>query len=267
MRWFRQQSLGNKPGDVIGGSDVPLDRGGRAAGANGQGGRSERQVTISERIGARTDRGLKRTGNQDRILAEELPDGAVLAAVADGVGGAAGGDVASSTAIEALHEEFTRGPYTEPDEVLARGFATSNQAVRERAAERAATKGMATTLVAALIDDDSAWIANLGDSRCYLFHEGALSQLTEASKSNYRNIITRGIGVAETAEPELTGPVSLPGGSLLLLCSDGLHGVVSDTDIAEVLGSGTPSRMAEQLIDLANRAGGPDNVSAVIVRS
>ena len=142
---------------------------------------------------------------------------------------------------------------------------------------------MATTLVAALVRGHSAWLASVGDSRAYLFHQGELTQRTqdhswvaeqiragrlteeEAEHSEFRNVITRAVGVADTVEPDKVGPISLPAGSLLLLCSDGLHRVVSDDEIAAVLASGTPQEMAERLIALANEAGGPDNISVAIV--
>jgi protein phosphatase len=88
----------------------------------------------------------------------------------------------------------------------------------------------------------------------------------EAKISAFRNVITRAIGIADAVEPDTVGPIKLPNGSLLLLCSDGLYRMVSDEAIARVLESGTPHSMAEQLVRLANDAGGSDNISVVVFR-
>jgi serine/threonine protein phosphatase PrpC len=244
----------------------------------------ETKVT-SERMAALTDRGLRRPTNQDRVLAQELPDGSVLLAVADGVGGVGGGETASAEALQALVTELAKKPDDDPASALGRAFSVANQRVRAQAQERPDLAGMASTLAAALVRGDTAWAANAGDSRAYLFHQAQLRQLTldhtwvaeqvragrltdeEAKTSEFRNVITRGIGIAEAIEPDTVGPVTLPNGSLLLLCSDGLYRVVGDSEIADVLESGTPHSMAERLIALANDAGGPDNISVVIFRT
>jgi len=247
------------------------------------GARTQEASVTPQSIAARTDRGLKRADNQDRALAQELPDGSVLAAVADGVGGVSGGEAASTQAMHALLAGVLSDDRAGAADMLERAFVSANEQVRARAAQRPELQGMATTLVAALVRGQSAWLASVGDSRGYLFHQGQLTQLTQdhswvaeqvrsgrlteedAQHSEFRNVITRAIGVAETVEPDTLGPISLPPGSLLLLCSDGLHRVASDTEIATVLASGTPDEMAERLIGLANEAGGPDNISVAIV--
>ena len=234
-------------------------------------------------MAACTDRGLKRADNQDRVLVQELPDGCLLAAVADGVGGIGGGETASTQAMHALVAELPGNVGAGPADVLERAFESANRQVRARTAQQPELEGMATTLVAALVQGQSAWLASVGDSRAYVLHQGQLTQLTQdhswvaeqvragrlteedAEHSEFRNVSTRAIGVAETVEPGKLGPISLPAGSLLLLCSDGLHCVVSDADIAVTLASGTPQEMAARLIRLANEAGGPDNISVAIV--
>jgi protein phosphatase len=243
---------------------------------------TERHNTDNRTV-ARTDRGLKRSENQDAVLVRELPDGSVVAAVADGVGGASGGELASAGAIESLLAELWVNPCAAAAASLYQAVASANAAVRAEAAERG-LEGMATTLVAAVVRDGSAWVANVGDSRAYLYEAGTLRQLTqdhswvaeqvqagrlteeEAETNAFRNVITRAVGVAETVEPDVSGPIPLPAGSLLLLCSDGLHRAVSGAAIADALASGGPGGMADRLIALANEAGGPDNVSVVIVR-
>jgi len=240
---------------------------------------------MPERMAALTDRGLKRPTNQDRVLAQELPNESILLAVADGVGGIEGGETASAEAIEALLTELANAPDDEPTAALARAFSVANERVRARAGERPELEGMASTLAAALVRGNTAWVANAGDSRVYRVHKAQLQQLTmdhtwvaeqlragrltdeEAKRSAFRNVITRGIGIANAVEPDIVGPVTLEKGDVLLLCSDGLYRAVSDAQIASVLGSGTPHSMAERLIRLANDAGGPDNISAVVFRT
>ena len=239
---------------------------------------------MPERMAALTDRGLKRPTNQDAVLAQELPGESILLAVADGVGGTEGGETASAETIEALLAELANAPDDDPTAALERAFSVANQRVRARAVERPELEGMASTLAAALVRGDKAWVASAGDSRVYRFHKGRLRQLTvdhtwvaeqlragrltdeEAKISAFRNVITRAIGIADAVEPDTVGPIKLPNGSLLLLCSDGLYRLVSDTAIARVLESGTPHSMAERLVRLANDAGGSDNISVVVFR-
>jgi protein phosphatase len=208
----------------------------------------------------------------------------MLAAVADGVGGTGGGKLASACAVETLLAEIWMTDADDPARTLQDAFAAADRAVRAKA-EQLGLQGMATTLVAAVVRDGTAWIANAGDSRAYLYRDGALAQLTEdhswvaeqvrvgrmtaeeASESSFRNIITRAVGAGESARPDTLGPIELPAGTLLLLCSDGLHGVVSGDAIAAALArGGAPGEMADRLVEMANESGGPDNVSAVIVR-
>jgi protein phosphatase len=213
-----------------------------------------------------------------------LPDGSVLLAVADGVGGMQGGETASAISVETLLEQLSRKAADDPASALAEAFSAANQSVRHQAALNPELSGMASTLVAALIQGDTAWVANAGDSRAYLFHNAALRQLTqdhtwvaeriragrltpeEAENSPHRNVITRGVGVAQDLEPDIIGPIELPDSSLLLLCSDGLHRVADDADIAALLGPGPAQHIAERLIDLANERGGPDNISVAILQ-
>jgi len=242
-------------------------------------------MVTPESAAALTDRGLKRPTNEDRVLAQELAGGSLLLAVADGVGGIAGGESASTGAIETLATELPKAPSDDPTKALKHAFSVANERVRAQAAERPELEGMASTLAAALVRGNKAWLANAGDSRIYLFHKGQLRQISldhtwaseqiragrltneEAKSSPFRNVITRGIGVAETIEPDISGPATLKKDDLLLLCSDGLYRFVSDTEIARVLESGTPHSMAERLIALANEAGGSDNISVVIFRT
>lgn len=233
-------------------------------------------------IAALSDVGRARAVNEDSALAERLADGSVVLAVADGVGGLGGGEIASAETIRALRDELAGAPTHDPAAALARAFTRANERVRELYGP--SDVPMASTLVAALIRDDMARVANLGDSRAYMFSDGLLEQITrdhslvaeqvsagvltpeQAEKSEYANVITRGIGVSDELSPDAFGPIDLAPGSVLLLCSDGLYRVVDEASIADVLSSSSIDQAATRLVDLANRAGGPDNVSVALCR-
>jgi protein phosphatase len=229
---------------------------------------------------ALSDTGRRRTHNEDYVLAAEI-SGSVLLAVADGVGGAARGSHASKTAIETLAAVMQAADPDDLPPALADAFASAQEAV---AALAEGEDAPATTLVAVLIDHDQAWITNVGDSRAYLVSEGRLHRLTddhswvaeqvragrltaeEARGNDMRNVITRALGTAD-ARPDFYGPGELASGEAILLCSDGLHGVVPEDEIAQVLDGHLPVRAAaSRLIQMANDAGGPDNISVVLFR-
>lgn len=236
-------------------------------------------------IAALTNRGQKRSVNEDTVLAEELPDGSILLAVADGVGGLSHGTVASTEAVRVLRDEIGRASLDDPPTVMKDAFSLANQRVHALGQQEEGQSAMASTLVAAFVRDGRAWLANVGDSRAYLLHESRLQQLTqdhslvaeqiragviqpeEADSVTYGNLITRAIGVEETIEADATGPHQLAPSTLLLLCSDGLYRMLHDSEIAEVLSTGDPQAMAERLVQRANDEGGPDNISVVILRS
>lgn len=231
---------------------------------------------------SRTHLGLVRSNNEDVALAEVLPHGARLLAVADGVGGTRGGEIASAAAMEALSEQLREWATDGPAEALRAAFQLANARVREAAAGRPELASMSSTLVAALVRDGEAWLANVGDSRAYLIRDSRAERLTEDHSwvdeqikkgllaaddplaSSFRNIVTRVIGADETVEVDTYGPVQLPPGSALLLCSDGLHGAVCDESIADAF-AGPSEGVAERLVQLALDAGGPDNISVAVL--
>lgn len=242
--------------------------------------REDSPAPITADFDALTDIGRKRDENQDAVLAEELDGGRVLLAVADGVGGSEGGAAASQAALKALREAVSEVGH--PQNGLIEGFANAHKAVL---ALVTGEKRPATTLVAAIAQGPRVWIANVGDSRAYLATDGGLRQLTEdhswvaeqvragrlsteqARTSHMRNVITRAIGTGETPAPDITGPIDIGPNDTLMLSSDGLHGVVPDEIIAEVLNGDLGEETAPTLIELANEAGGPDNISVVLYRA
>ncbi|HUP86779.1 MAG TPA: protein phosphatase 2C domain-containing protein, partial [Acidimicrobiales bacterium] len=233
------------------------------------------------RSGSATDigRNPRRTINQDMIL-----EANGIFAVADGMGGHLGGEVASLTAIEALRANFDRDAGAEG---LERAIVAANDAVVTESNTTADLRDMGTTLaVVALVDTDDEGllaVANIGDSRIYLMRNGELSQLTddhslpeelyrrgqltkaEAAVDPRRNIVTRVLGPSFGEGPDIQNLVPYVG-DRLLICSDGLYNEVDDSAIARVLRTtGDPSDAARTLVDQANANGGGDNISVVVV--
>jgi protein phosphatase len=154
-----------------------------------------------------------------------------------------------------------------------------------RVSAEPAMRGMATTLVIALVRDGVAWVANVGDSRGYLLREGAARQITEdhslvaervragrispaqAAESPYRHFITRSIGGEEELEVDVFGPLTLQPGDRLLLCTDGLTETMTDEEFTPLALADDPEDAARALVDEANRRGGPDNISVLLVEA
>jgi serine/threonine protein phosphatase PrpC len=225
--------------------------------------------------GYRTDVGRGRPENEDRLLVD---DERGLYAVADGMGGHRAGEVASATAVEALQDAFLDG------RPLDRAVEAANAAVFAKAAEDIALRGMGTTLTAvALQDGHSALLGHVGDSRAYLMRDGSVAQVTddhslveqlvregrlspeEAHTHPQRAIITRALGIDPEVQVD-TYRVDLKAGDRLLICSDGLTNMLSDDTIAATLRRhADPQQAADTLVDMANQAGGDDNISVVIL--
>ena len=224
-------------------------------------------------VGATTDIGQVREGNEDSFLVV-----APLYAVADGMGGHRGGEVASNLALETIQAMFER---REGD--LAQQVEQANRAVFERSQNDRAVAGMGTTLTAALVDGNSVRLAHVGDSRAYLFRGGELSMLTEdhtlvhrmvmegeiteaeAETHPHRSILTRALGVDGEVQVD-QGSLTVQDGDRILLCTDGLSGMVSDEQLRAILDEATDAQDAtDRLIRAANRAGGIDNITAVVL--
>lgn len=235
-------------------------------------------------IAGLTDSGRLREMNEDHWAHQTLPSGE-LVMVADGMGGHRTGEVASSLATEALLLGMQELPGT-PPEALPRAMQRSNFAVYQQSARRAESRGMGTTMTAVLIDGNAAVIGHVGDSRAYLVRGDTITQLTrdhswvaekvrqgliteaEARDHKWRNVITNALGSRPQLRLDLFG-VDLRDGDLLLLCSDGLSNMLTDEEMLGLIRaeSSTPLELLSQkLVDAANEAGGPDNISVVLVR-
>lgn len=223
--------------------------------------------------------GLVRDHNEDAFLLD-----GPLFVVADGMGGHNGGEVASGTTIETFHDAM-RGLAVDPNPVtrLAEVAQAANRAVFAKASGDPELARMGTTLTAAMARDGRLFIAHVGDSRCYRLRDGRLDQLTvdhtlvgefvregriteeQARTHPQRSIITRALGV-EPAVPIDSITLEVASGDRFLICSDGLYGMLYDEEILSYLTAvQDPQQCAEQLIDAANRAGGEDNTTVIVV--
>ncbi len=244
-------------------------------------------------IAVLTDPGRTRDHNEDTVLClSEVP----LLAVADGMGGMAAGEVASKLAVDTLaefeadlrarveiaEEKRTAEARLELGDLLESAFQSAHDAIVQEAVNRGVS-GMGTTMVAAAILQDRLLIGHVGDSRAYLLRGHQLRQLTEdhsVAQLYYRhgritkaeiethpdrNKIYQAVGCGNRIDPELI-EVEVGDGDVLLLCSDGLCGIVSDKAIARLIESQDLERSARRLVEAANRMGGPDNISVALAR-
>jgi serine/threonine protein phosphatase PrpC len=203
-----------------------------------------------------------RENNEDRYLVREGGKTTLLA-VADGVGGEAGGEMASAAAIDALAASFfAAGRDRPPADALAAAIRSANDAVLG-AAGKSGQQGAASTLVAAAIDGTSAVIGNLGDSRAYLLRDGDIRLVTSDHAGEFQSSITRFVGDPRGVQPDVFMEALRPG-DRLLLCSDGLTRHVPDNEIATTLASRDLDPAAVALVDLAKSRGGEDNITVVL---
>ena len=238
-------------------------------------------------IGFKSNRGVVRKNNEDACFV--IP-GSDVYVVADGVGGNNSGEVASRTAVEKIagfvNENDIRSN-TQTDDIftfMAKAVAEANTAIYQLGKNARRYRGMATTVVMAYLFRGEGYIANIGDSRAYIFRGGELKRITkdhtyvnelidkgvitedEAETHRQKNVITKALGAEPVAEPDFY-KLPLRSGDVLMLCTDGLYGEVGEEKILEVLGAGSNMNdTCAELVDLAIRAGGRDNITVVCVR-
>ena len=233
-------------------------------------------MTLSVRYGARSDVGLLRTLNEDSMYA-----GPRLLAVADGMGGHAAGEVASRIAIESVAPLDEDQPGDDLMAALRQAVDSAGAYLRDMVAADTALEGMGTTLTALLFAGHRLGLLHIGDSRAYLLRDGELTQIThdhtlvqglidegrlspeEANTHPQRSWITQALDGRSSIEPDVSVR-EVRAGDRYLICSDGLSGPVSEQTLAETLQSGGPQDACDRLVDLALRAGGPDNISAIV---
>ncbi len=225
----------------------------------------------------KTDTGRQRRGNEDNAYAR-----APVFVVADGMGGAQAGEVASKMAIDAFEQELP--DEGAPEERLATRVREANRQIYERSHSDRESAGMGTTLTAAYLDETSVAIAHVGDSRAYMFRDGTLQRLTrdhslvdelvrhgklteaQAAEHPQRSIITRALGPEPDVEVD-TWTYPVRAGDVLLLCSDGLTSMIPESRVSEVLAANSAlDEAGDALIKAANEAGGRDNITVVLFR-
>lgn len=240
------------------------------------------------KVGFATDVGRKRTQNQDNFAA--LPE-IGLFIVADGMGGHRGGEIASAMVVDIVPEYISKAVKSaawEPAQIISESIRSANQAIFKRSSEQQELHGMGTTTTALLFKDNLLTIGHVGDSRCYYFSNECIWQATrdhslvmekmraglitreQAKTDRMKNVITRSVGFEPVLDVETYEMVVKPGDALLM-CSDGLTGMVPDNTILEVVQNiaiqlNDPKRAVDALIEHANRNGGEDNVTVMIIK-
>lgn len=235
---------------------------------------------IAIEVAGDTHVGQARPANEDAILVGET-----VFVVADGMGGAAGGHIASSTTVESFQalDGARFGDAEEAEEAMRRAILDANRAVRENAEQDPRLEGMGTTVTAVMLNGSDLYVGHVGDSRAYLWRDGQLRQLThdhslvqqlvdlgrlteeEAEDHPQAAIITRAVGLSREVDVDVD-TLEPQSGDRLLLCSDGLTRVVGEEEIGQHLAAlRDPAEVTRSLIDLANERGGPDNISVVIL--
>jgi protein phosphatase len=242
-------------------------------------------------VASATDVGLRRQQNEDSHGSwastdpAELERRGVLLVVADGMGGALAGEVASRLAVQTVLRCYRETAAADPLEALYQALATANQVVHAESLRSPELGGMGTTCTAAVVLGHDLLVAHVGDSRLYVMQGGRWTQVTrdhslvaqmvregqltaeQARVDPRRNVVTRSVGVAPQVEIDtqrLAGV--LQAGDTLLLCSDGLHGLVADDELAAIAAGADLERAGREAIERANERGGPDNITVVLAR-
>ncbi len=236
---------------------------------------------------SQTDIGLMRSSNQDYCLTGRLPDGAVWAVVCDGMGGANGGSTASHVAADTIAGQI-RELYAIPkyhddlEKLLDTAVAIANQRVYDMSLNVFSLRGMGTTVVCAVVRQETVHILHAGDSRAYLYTEGILRQLTkdhsvvqelvdrgeitpeQADNHPHKHIITRALGTKENLQTDYTGAV-FHKNDILLMCTDGLSNCVPEDSLIEFLRTSPCSELTGRLIEKAKEMGGSDNITVAVI--
>ncbi len=229
-----------------------------------------------------SDVGRKRQKNEDSYL---LNDELNVYIVADGMGGHAGGEYASRIAITTIEEKFRddQSKNLSAEERVNLAIREASSRIIQKAEEDRALKGMGTTVICLSLDGKKAIFGHVGDSRAYLFREQSLEQITEdhslvneqvknglitaeeAKTHQFKNIITRSVGVSTEVEPDVFTK-KVKAGDVFLMCSDGLSNLVEIREMEKELKEREAVLAAKNMVDLANKRGGDDNITLVVVQ-
>lgn len=242
-------------------------------------------------LGNASDVGRERDVNEDYFgYAEPEADELFrrkgrLLIVSDGMGGAAGGDVASRMVVDTVRSVYHSATAAEPREAMASAIEEANRRIFERAQASPDLRGMGATCTTVAIVGDTAYVAHVGDTRAYLVRGGSAVQLTEDQSLVARmvregvitpeeaqghpksNVIEQAVGQKAVVKVDVSVPPQpLEPGDILVLCTDGLHGLVPPAEIARIVTAAQPSDAAKILVDVANGRGGPDNITVQVAR-
>ena len=238
-----------------------------------------------------SDVGCQRENNEDRYAYWEPADDQTfllkgrLAIVADGMGGYEGGQEASRIATEAIEEVYADTVVGDPRSWLLAGFQTAHTRIQQFGAKYTDLQGMGTTCTAVALLDHQLYYAHIGDSRLYLVRNSSVSRLThdhsyvtrlvengiiraeEAESHPQRHILTAALGAGASVTPDCPPePISLHSGDVLVLCTDGLWGLLSDQEIQETVTGKTAEESCHALVETAKQRGGPDNITVQVLR-
>ncbi len=236
-----------------------------------------------------TDVGRKREHNEDNMAYVIPKDPQVMAKkgalfiVADGMGGHAAGEVASEIAVDTVSNVYYQDDSDDAAASLLHAIKRANSSIHQRAAENMLRSGMGTTCVASVLRGNIAYVANVGDSRAYLIHNNTVKQVSldhswvaeqvragllteeQARTHTQRNVITRSLGTQPEVEVDIFTEL-LEEGDTLVLCTDGLSGLVDDDELGRIVHDFVPQESVYHLVERANENGGPDNITAIVIR-
>jgi PPM family protein phosphatase len=250
------------------------------------------KVRAGVEVASLSDVGCQRENNEDSLAYWEAPDDADfarlgrLAVVADGMGGCEGGQFASRIAVETVEEVYSMSGNSDPQQRLLEGFHEAHTRIQQRARENPGLHGMGTTMTVCAVVGNHLYYAHIGDSRLYLLRAGKLHVVThdhslvsrlvetgiiraeDADNHPQKHVLTAAVGIAEENQPDSSdAPVPLEKADVLLICTDGLWGQVSDPEMEQILASQqAPAEACRSLVQLAKDRGGPDNITLLIAR-
>jgi protein phosphatase len=239
-------------------------------------------------IYCQTDLGCQRENNEDSYGSwqpatdAEFAQKGLLLVVADGMGGYEGGQEASRLAVETVKEIYAGSPAEDPQTLLFKGLREAHARIIHYAAKHPGMRGMGTTCTAVALVGKNLYFAHVGDSRLYRIREREIVRLTrdhsyvgrllesgaispeEAETHAQRHILTAALGAGEEVYPDVPDqPLTVEENDVLLLCTDGLWGLVSDSEIAATVSSMLPAEAVRRLVQLARERGGPDNITVL----
>lgn len=239
------------------------------------------------KIVAKTDKGNIRENNQDAYACGEFSNEVVWSVVCDGMGGEAGGNIASALAVKVVSDRINASYRDNMRDssiinMLDSALSAANVEVYDFAEAQPDLKGMGTTVVCAIVRDGQAFIAHAGDSRAYIINNGNIRQITtdhslvqdllskgkiteqEAENHPNKNLITRAVGVDKYIDIDFE-QIDLEDDDIILMCTDGLSNYVSNDEILDIMSDGKYYAFADRLVNRANSNGGGDNITVVII--